>query len=368
MSRGLLEKRIRDFTFKQQNVFLKQRCSATGLIFSNENNVIGVKFRSRDEDNDVAVETNEGSTLLFSGNEYEGIEIQNSENGEYTLMADLVVDCMGSKSNVTQWLQAKFEKQITTELLDVDVFYSTQKFLENENTKKPKVAVSFSPVLAHETKGGNIFSLENNTALVTLNSFGEKPPTEKEAFLHFAKNLPSGSRLFSELGDFVETATPLTKPQIYNYTASFWRHFEHENSFPQEGLLCIGDSVATTNPLFNQGLMVAAIEAFLLDQKMRNRSYTGELEFQKLIATIINGVWTSSMASDLARNEFREKYVRKHGKIPLILRLKSWYMGKVFGSLSHPQIAQTILLITAGKANPYSLFYPKMLWIVLTQC
>src|SRR5208282_3810580 len=49
----------------------------------------------------------------------------------------------------------------------------------------------------------------------------------------------------------------------FGFSASVWRHFERLEAFPR-GLLPFGDVICCFNPVYGQGMSVAAQEALLL--------------------------------------------------------------------------------------------------------
>jgi pimeloyl-ACP methyl ester carboxylesterase len=57
----------------------------------------------------------------------------------------------------------------------------------------------------------------------------------------------------------------------FGFPASVWRHFEQVKPFPR-GLLPIGDAICRFNPVYGQGMSVAAQEALLLHQLLRRQA------------------------------------------------------------------------------------------------
>jgi 2-polyprenyl-6-methoxyphenol hydroxylase-like FAD-dependent oxidoreductase len=57
---------------------------------------------------------------------------------------------------------------------------------------------------------------------------------------------------------------------VYKYSVNRWRHYEHMKRLP-EGLIIMGDAACSFNPVYGQGMSVAAIETQSLDDSASKR-------------------------------------------------------------------------------------------------
>ena len=88
--------------------------------------------------------------------------------------------------------------------------------------------------------------------------YGEKPPGDAVGFLNFARQLRTPT-----IYNAIRCAARLSEVARFGFPASVWRHFEHLQAFPR-GLLPVGDAICRFNPVWGQGMTVAAQEAVLL--------------------------------------------------------------------------------------------------------
>ena len=101
--------------------------------------------------------------------------------------------------------------------------------------------------------------LEKNRWIVTLvGRHGDKPPADRDGFLAYARQLRT-----STIYDAINGAEPLGEIARFGFPASIRRHFGRLAGFPR-GLLPFGDAMCRFNPVYGQGMSVAAEEACLL--------------------------------------------------------------------------------------------------------
>ncbi|MGA8713614.1 MAG: hypothetical protein WB647_11405 [Roseiarcus sp.] len=109
--------------------------------------------------------------------------------------------------------------------------------------------------------------MEGGRWIVSLSGrHGDPPPGDLEGFIAFARTLRKPT-----IYEAIKTAKPLGDIVRYNFPASVWRHFDRLDRFPG-GLIPLGDSVCRFNPVFGQGMSVAAIEAVTLGRLLGSRA------------------------------------------------------------------------------------------------
>ena len=112
----------------------------------------------------------------------------------------------------------------------------------------------------------------------------------------------------------------------YKFPTSVRHHYERLARFP-EGYLVCGDALCSFNPVYAQGMSVAALEALTLGQclheQARARSLTGlSHRFFTHAATVINIPWAMATGADF-------NYLEVPGKRSLRTHFINWYIGKI---------------------------------------
>src|SRR5262249_43322115 len=111
------------------------------------------------------------------------------------------------------------------------------------------------------TRSGLVVPIEGNTWIVTLGGRGgDYPPTDDEGFLAFARSVPC-----PEFYEAARAAEPLGPTVAFRATANRWRHFERLPRWP-ERFVALGDAACTFNPVYGQGMTMAALGAVTLGE------------------------------------------------------------------------------------------------------
>jgi flavin-dependent dehydrogenase len=231
--------------------------------------------------------------LVADGTGVEGVVVESGgSDGTSTLPADLVVDATGRTSRTPAWLEAQGYERPPEEEVTVDVQYSTAVVDRPADDRR----AFFVPPTAPRTRGGGAFPVEGDRWLVTLQGVhGDDPPTEPAALVAFADSLPVDhlARLLDErewVDDGVES---------YPFPSNRRRYYEELDRFP-DGLVVLGDAVASFNPVYGQGMSVAALEALILHHALADGGLDGlGPRFFDRASEVVDVAWTMAVGSDL---------------------------------------------------------------------
>jgi hypothetical protein len=94
----------------------------------------------------------------------------------------------------------------------------------------------------------------------------ETPPEDPDEFMAFIKGLRT-----STIYDAIKGARRVGDVARYGFRESVWRHFDRLEGLP-DGLIPFGDSICRFNPVYGQGMSVAAFEGGLLGRLLAERA------------------------------------------------------------------------------------------------
>jgi hypothetical protein len=114
---------------------------------------------------------------------------------------------------------------------------------------------------------GIMLPLERDRWIMTLVGHrGHKPPGDWDGFLAHAQQLRTPT-----IYNAIKGAKRLGEVARFGFPASVRRHFDRLEKFPR-GLLPFGDAICRFNPVYGQGMSVAAQEACLLREILQRRA------------------------------------------------------------------------------------------------
>jgi 2-polyprenyl-6-methoxyphenol hydroxylase-like FAD-dependent oxidoreductase len=217
------------------------------------------------------------------------------------LAADLVVDAGGRGSHVPRWLTELGFQPPEETAIGVDIGYASTKFRVPASYDEPERVQVFLGPPPQFPNGAILGEIEHHTWHVTLvGRFGQYPPIDEAGFLAFAKSLHT-PRLYNLIKD-AERVTDIAQ---YRFPSSLRRHYEHLTAFP-EGFLVLGDAICSFNPVYGQGMSVAALQVRALQQLLTERGAEAHgleglaLAFFPQAADAILTPWILAVGQDLA--------------------------------------------------------------------
>ncbi|MFE9747425.1 FAD-dependent oxidoreductase [Saccharothrix saharensis] len=283
---------------------------------------------------------------VFEGGRVTGVEVSRDGAAE-VLRADLVVDAMGRTGRARSWLAAEGLPTPAEDRIDVNMVYASR--LVRPVTPFPDKLVLVGPVPGRPT-GFAFAAQEHGRWMVTqVGMAGDHPPTDEPGFLAFLKRSAP-----PDVYDAVAASEPLTGIRAHRFPASLRRRYERLRGFPP-GLLVFGDAMCSFNPIYGQGMTVAALESEALRRCLRDGDGDLARRFFREAARIIDPVWQLNALGDLALPEIP-------GHRSPSTKALNRYVARLQRVAAHDPVAATAFIRTIGLLQPpTSILRPNVL-------
>jgi 2-polyprenyl-6-methoxyphenol hydroxylase-like FAD-dependent oxidoreductase len=263
--------------------------------------------------------------------------------------ADLVVDASGRGSQSPAWLESLGYESPREEKVQIQLAYTTRSFQYQPGFLNGDLFAVIAPT--PEGKRGGVMAVqEGSRFIVTLfGHFGHEAATDLEGFIDFTRNLPS-PRIYNAVRD----AEPIGEASTFKFPANRRRRYERLRRFP-DGFLTFGDAICSFDPIYGQGMSVAALEAIALDDTLRAGHENLARRFFAKVAKVIDNPWQIAVGGDL-------KMPETVGRRGISVRLVNRYIGRVHKNAHRDPIAALAFTRVAQLLEkPASLFKPSFL-------
>lgn len=325
VSRPLLEAEVRARVLALPNVQAVEGCDVLGLLASPDKaRVTGVRIIRR-----------------LAG------------SAEESLTADLVVDASGRGSRSPVWLEGLGYERPFEEEVKVGLTYTSCQY-RRKPEHIPGVNALVMGSSPENSRVGVLLSMEGNRWILTVAGYlGAQATPDHAGLLEYTRGLNDPA-----IYQVIKDAEPLTKPAIHKIPSNLRRRYDRLTRFPQ-GYLVIGDALASFNPVYAQGMSVAALEAAALDACLGQGEARLAERFFRQASKIIDIPWSTAVGNDL---RFPEVEGPRNGMVRFI----NWYISKLHHAAQHDAVVSVAFLKVVNLVEPPpSVMKPGIMWRVL---
>ena len=202
-----------------------------------------------------------------------------------------------------------------------------------------------------QSRSGLIYSEEDGVWMVMLAGIlADYPPTEAVGFDDFARSIDP------EFYASIQKATPISDIFGYRKTENRYRHYEKLARWPDR-FVVVGDAVCGFNPVYGQGMTVAAMAAESLDETLAQANGTLDglaQRFQQQYPKIVEPAWMLATSADI-------EWLGSQGRPSPVERVTNWYVPKVLDALTENRLVyETFIDVQSLVEPPIALFRPSV--------
>ena len=222
-----------------------------------------------------------------------GADIVNRDTGaQQQLDADPLVDAMGRGARSPAFLDGLGYGRPVAERSPTTANYASLLMRIPAGIIKEKM--TFVVPEPQKSTGGAFSVYEHDTWIFTLTRLADnEPPDDLTGMIRMATQFAPPALLRA-----LKRGEPLGEISVFRYPGAIWRRYDRMDRFPA-GFLVFGDAICSTNPIYGQGMTVAALEAVALQECLAEANGDLSRRFFAAAAEHIGPMWASNQFNDL---------------------------------------------------------------------
>jgi 2-polyprenyl-6-methoxyphenol hydroxylase-like FAD-dependent oxidoreductase len=196
-----------------------------------------------------------------------GLEYTQAGGQQERLEADLIVDASGRGVLTLEALESMGYGLPEMTRIGVDMGYASTVFAIPDEVPSDWKSVFTFPKPPGTSRGGLLMPMEGHRWILSVGGRQEdKPPGNVAGFMTYVEHLQTRT-----IFEAIAPAKRLSDIVCFGFSESIYRHYHKLPSFPR-GLLPLGDALCRFNPVYGQGMSVAAQEAQALADLLAARA------------------------------------------------------------------------------------------------
>lgn len=279
--------------------------------------------------------------LAGSGGGAKGVTVDGG-----VIEADLVVDASGRGNRSDRWLRELGFPAPETVEVKIGVGYATRLFKREPGFLPEGKGIYVLPT-PPDKRAGLLLAIEGDRWLLSMGGWHGDFPHDDSSMAEYAASLPHPG-----IHRVLTTAEPVSDLHVHTFPSSRRRYFEKLTRLP-DGYVATGDSVCSFNPIYGQGMSVAAFDALALRETIEPR------EFYRRVAANLKVPWRFAVGGDFA-------FPETTGPKPRGIGLLNGYSRRLQrASRNDPVVRRAFTAVQHLVEPPGTLFRPSMIRRVL---
>ena len=273
-----------------------------------------------------------------------------TENEEWSEPAELVVDASGRSSRLPHWLQELGLSTPAEEVVDAHLGYASFDLVPSpELAGLPGMVVTTTVA---DPRGGLALAVEGGRWVVAVVGMGDDRPD---------RDLATVRSFLSDLRDpamaaFVDAGRVQGDVRIHRQTRNQRRRYERLRNWPP-GLLVVGDAACAFDPIYGQGIAVAALQAMTLHQAFSSEFDLSRTRLlQRRLSRAADLPWDVATSQDL-------RYRSSDGELRGVPKLVDTWVRHVglLGVHGNGRAIDTLAGVYHLMTDPRRLFHPALM-------